>query len=174
MAAFVWGRAPAEAGRASGSAPAEAGRASGCALAEARKLHTWDEIVAVAADTPRQPRERPKEALKHFRDLAETPVGVPSGIAIDIQLSSPVVLIRKCTHGVGEQFAFDVGGELAPWSWRRMALSLGEEKGKMIVGSGVARISLYQRPGSYDHHRAAALRQQGALWRLGRRFWIGW
>ena len=42
-----------------------------------------------------------------------------------------------------------------------MVLSLGEGKGKMVVGSGVIRISMHQRPGSYDHHRAAALRKQG-------------
>ena len=112
MAAIAWGSALAEAGRASGSAPAEAGRPSSGALAEAGKLRTWDEIGALAALAPRQPHERPNEDLKHFRDLAETPVGVPSGIAIDTHLSSPVVTIRKCTRGDGEQFVFDVGGSL--------------------------------------------------------------
>ena len=94
----------------------------------AAQVYTWDEITAAAGVTPRQPRERSNEALKHFRDLAETPVGIPNGVAINTPLASPVVMIRKCTHGSGEQFSFEVGAELMPWSWRQMLLSLGSRE----------------------------------------------
>ena len=39
-------------------------------------------------------------------------------------------------------------------------MSLGEDRGCKIVGSGVSRISLYERPGCYDRDRARAIRQQ--------------
>ena len=62
-------------------------------------VHTWDMIIAMAAQvTPRQPKHRDSEALKHYRDVAETPVGVPNGIAINIRLADAVAMIRKCNH----------------------------------------------------------------------------
>ena len=125
------------------------------AFMAAVEYYTWDLITDMAEDTPKQPNERSSEALKHYRDVAET-----FGFAIIILFAEPVALIRKCIHGSGEEFTFSVD-EFVPWSWRQMLVSLGVEKGRMIVGSGVSSISLYERPRSYNHHRANAILKHG-------------
>ena len=117
---------------------------------------TYGTIVQMAADAEQQPKCRPSEALKHFRDLAET-----NGIhGVRIPLDNPIVLIRECTHGSGEQFTFKADAPLVPFSWPQMLVRLGD-KGLEIVGSGVVGMSLYQRPNSYDHHRASAIVKAG-------------
>jgi hypothetical protein len=119
------------------------------------EYYTWQQITDMAEDTPKQPNERSSEALKHYRDLAETPVGVPNGIAIIIRLADAVAMIRKVNHGALQQFTFSAD-EHVPWSWPQMLVSLGDATGRKIVGPGVVSLSLYERPGSYDHHRAYA------------------
>ena len=97
-------------------------------------VHTWDMIIALAAQvTPRQPKHRDNEALKHYRDLAETPAGVPNGIHINIDLANPVAMIRKVNHGALQQFTFSAY-EHVPWSWPQMLVSLGDATGRKIVG----------------------------------------
>ena len=120
--------------------------------------YTWEAIAAIAKATPQQPKQRSYEALLDFQDRAETPAGVPNGLIFDIPLESSVVMIRQFTRGSGVLHTFY--DELVPWSWRQMLLSLGEDRGCKIVGSGVSRISLYERPGCYDRDRARAIRQQ--------------
>ena len=91
-------------------------------------VHTWDMIIAMAAQvTPRQPKHRDSEVLKHYRDVAETPVGVPNGIAINIRLADAVAMIRKCIHGRGEEFTFSPD-EFVQFSWSQMLVRLGDEK----------------------------------------------
>ena len=114
------------------------------------EYYTWQQITDMAEDTPKQPNERSSEALKHYRDVAET-----DGHAIIIDLASPVAMIRKCIHGPREQFTFSPH-ETVPWSWPQMLVSLGDATGRKIVGPGVSSIVLYERPGSLDHHRAHA------------------
>ena len=77
---------------------------------------TWDMITAMAAQVTIQPKHRHNESLKHYRDIAETPVGVPNGIDVNILLASPVAMIRKCIHGSGEQFTFSPD-EFVPLCW---------------------------------------------------------
>ncbi len=84
------------------------------AFMAAVEYYTWDLITDMAEDTPKQPNERSSEALKHYRDLAET-----HGLGINIRLASPVAMIRKCIHGSGEQFTFSAD-EFVPWSWPQM------------------------------------------------------
>ena len=74
---------------------------------------TWDMITAMAAQCSTQPKHRHNESLKHHRDLAETPAGVPNGIAINIRLADAVTMIRKVLHGPGQQFTFSQD-ELVP------------------------------------------------------------
>ena len=116
---------------------------------------TWDMITAMAAQVTMQPKHRHNESLKHHRDLAETPAGVPNGIAINIRLADGVTMIRKVIHGHGQQFTFSAN-EHVPWCWPQMLTMLGDQKGRQVVGSGVVSLTLYERPGSYDHHRAYA------------------
>ena len=117
---------------------------------------TWARIVEWSAAAERQPKYRPNEALKHFRDLAET----NGSHGVHIPLNNPIVLVRECTHGGGEQLTFKADAPLVPWSWPQMLVTLGD-KGQEIVGSGVSGISLCQRPNSYDHHRAHAIVKAG-------------
>ena len=98
--------------------------------------YTWEAIAAIAKATPQQPKQRSYEALLDFQDRAETPAGVPNGIIFDIPLESSVVMIRQFTRGSGVLHTFY--DELVPWSWRQMLLSLGEDRGCKIVGSGVS------------------------------------
>ena len=117
---------------------------------------TWAAIVELAAAANMQPKQASNEALKHFRDEAET-----NNIhAVHIPLTSPTVLVRKCTHGRGEQFIFEAHAPLVPWNWAQMLVRLGP-KGQEIVGSGLSGLALYQRPNSYDHHRANAIVKNG-------------
>ena len=53
-----------------------------------------------------------------------------------------------------------------------MLVSVGVEKGMMIVGSAVSRISLYQRPDCYDRCRAIAIRQQDDRIEVLPPFWV--
>jgi hypothetical protein len=105
---------------------------------------------------PNYPGRRPG----HSRDLAETPAEVPNGMTVFIPLQPDSVPIRKSSHGSGEKFWFEVGAELVPWSWRQMLAGLGD-RGKNAVGPGLRSITLYQRPGSYEHHRAHASTKHG-------------
>ena len=121
VALFVAMAAPA--GARMVGAPAEAGRG-----------FTWDRIIAEARNIQQQPRERSNEALKHYRDLAERGL-LPNGMTAPLQPDS--VPIRKCTHGLGEQFWFEEGAEMVQWSWRQMLAGLGD-RGKNVVGPGFA------------------------------------
>ena len=116
------------------TAPAEAMVA---APSVAGTIVTWEEIVAGAARTPPEPHERPNNALKHYRDRYESPEGVPNGMSVSIDLQCDSVLIRECTHGCGEQFWFEEGAGMVPWSWRQMLTGLGD-RGENVVGPGFA------------------------------------
>ena len=111
----------------------------------------WGGIVDMSAAEDLQPKSRSNEALKHFRDVAEqTDVH-----AVSIPITSSTGQVRTCTHGSGEEFTFEADAPLVPWNWAQMLVRLGET-GQKIGGSGLTGLSLYQRPGSYDHHRAHA------------------
>ena len=89
----------------------------------AAMAHSWATIVDMAAQAQMQPKERSNEALKHYRDLVET-----SGThGVHIPLNTPTVLVRKCTHGRGEEFSFEADPPLVPWSWPQMLVRLGDK-----------------------------------------------
>ena len=104
------------------------------------------------------PFERFNMALKHYRDMLEVAFELVARELI-LTLDSRSLSIRQCTHGSGEEFFFEADAPLVPFSWSQMLVATGPQF-HSIVGIGVTSLKMYARPGSYDHHRAAAFRKQ--------------
>jgi hypothetical protein len=45
-------------------------------------------------------------------------------------------------------------GPKVAWSWRAFVTAMQPEEAERVVGPGLVGISLYPRPGTFDHHRA--------------------
>ena len=120
--------------------------------ATAEKLFTAQMIREHAARLqPPQPFERSNEALKHFRDRYE--IGfIPQVFQHILDLEPAFLLIRKVTHGTGEEFHFEAGAPPVAFSWSQMLLATGQ-KFEHVVGVGVVAVLMFVRPNSYDHHR---------------------
>ena len=113
-------------------------------------------------------------AIKYARKFFEEPPGCPTVVSLRIDMREATFEIIECEHGAGELYTIQADGPKYPWSWRAFVNALSPEEAEMVVGPGLVGISLYPRPGSYDHHRAAAAKKHGHedLSAVGRRFWI--
>ena len=129
------------------------------ASATAEKLFTAQMIREHAARfQPPQPFERSNEALKHFRDRYE--IGfIPQVFQHILDLEPASLLIRKVTHGTGEEFHFEEGAPAVAFSWSQMLLATGQQF-EHVVGVGVVAVLMFVRPNSYDHHRAHSFVKQ--------------
>ena len=127
--------------------------------ATAEKLFTAQMIREHAARLqPPQPFERPNEALKHYRDRFE--IGfIPTVFQHILDLEPAFLLIRKVTHGTGEEFHFEAGAPPVAFSWSQMLLATGQ-KFEHVVGVGVVAVLMFVRPNSYDHCRGRAFVNQ--------------
>jgi hypothetical protein len=120
--------------------------------ATAEKIFTVPQIREHAARLqPVQPFERPNEALKHYRDRFEI-CFMPQVFQHILDLEPAFLLIRKVTHGTGEEFHFEAGAPPVAFSWSQMLLATGQQF-EHVVGVGVVAVLMFVRPNSYDHHR---------------------
>ena len=132
----------------------EASATAEVASATAEKIFSAVMIREHAARSPPQPFERFNEALKHYRDLFE--VGfIPQVFQHNLDLEPDTLLIRKVTHGSGEEFHFEAGTPPVAFSWSQMLLATGQ-KFEHVVGVGVVAVLMFVRPDSYDHCRGHA------------------
>ena len=127
--------------------------------ATAEKIFTVPQIREHAARLqPVQPFERPNEALKHYRDRFEI-CFMPQVFQHILDLEAAFLLIRKVTHGIGEEFHFEEGAPAVAFSWSQMLLATGQQF-ERVVGVGVVAVLMFVRPNSYDHHRAHSFVKQ--------------
>ena len=125
----------------------------------AEKIFTGPMIREHAARLqPVQPFERSNEALKHFRDRFEI-CFMPQVFQHILDLEAAFLLIRKVTHGIGEEFHFEEGAPAVAFSWSQMLLATGQQF-EQVVGVGVVAVLMFVRPNSYDHHRASSFVKQ--------------
>ena len=100
-------------------------------------------------------------AIKYARKFFEEPPGCPTVVSLRIDMREATFEIIECEHGKGELYTFQADAPKYPWSWRAFVNALSPEEAEMVVGPGLVGISLCPRPGSYDHHRAAAAKKLG-------------
>ncbi len=129
------------------------------ASATAERLLTAEMIREHAARSqPPQPYERSNEALKHFRDLLELGF-LPPVFQQNLDLEPDPLLIRKVTHGRGEELRFDQGVPPVAFSWSQMLLATGQQF-EHAVGVGAVAVQMFVRRNSYDHHRGHSFVKQ--------------
>ena len=85
----------------------------------------------------------------------------PTACAVPLIMTEPCAEIIECEHGVGEPHSIQADGPKRPWSWRAFVNAMKAEEAERVVGPGLVGLSLYPRPGSYDHRRAAVARKHG-------------
>ena len=99
--------------------------------------------------------------IQYARWCFERPFGCPTACAVPLIMTEPWAEIIECEHGVGEPHSIQADGPKRPWSWRAFVNAMKAEEAERVVGPGLVGLSLYPRPGSYDHRRAAVARKHG-------------
>jgi hypothetical protein len=73
-------------------------------------------------------------------------------------MKEPYAQIIQSIQADGPSKGFPHGiqadGPKVAWSWRAFVIAMQPEEASRVVGPGLVGISLYPRPGTFDHHRA--------------------
>jgi hypothetical protein len=115
---------------------------------------------AVPADARQQWAEN-NNLIKYARWRHENPIGCPTVEEVMIDMHEATFEVIECEHGKGEVYTFQGDGPTHPWSWRAFVNAMKPQEAELVVGPGLVAISLYNRPGTYDHHRAHAANKHG-------------
>jgi hypothetical protein len=110
-----------------------------------------------------QPFKQNNAALKYLRMIGENPPGKPTVDRYELTEHDPID-IGVIVHAKGTAFSFRPG-EFQPWSWRYMLKSMSSRMHDELMGTGpdagITRITCEHIPGTRDHCRINAAKQEG-------------
>ena len=133
---------------------------------EGEGLWTLDRIRDEATTAEAEQKwELNANCIQFARWCFENPFGCPSVSWVPISMKEPWAEIIQSIQADGPSVGFPHGikadGQKRAWSWRAFVNAMEPEEAERVVGLGLVGISVYPRPGTFDHHRAQVAKTVG-------------